>query len=86
MKKVKVINIEDKFVLILEDSDSKVYKKNIDFYDAEINIGDYIYLDDKVLEEDNIYTYGPLLEEASIEDLIKVVKDGKNIYLQRYYG
>lgn len=86
MKKVKVINIEDKYVLTLEDLDNKVYKKNIEFWDLKINIGDYIYIDDNVLEEANIYTYGPLLKDANVEDLIKIVKDDKEIYLQRYYG
>lgn len=45
-----------------------------------------IYIDDKVLDESNIYTYGPLLPNANEDDLIKIVKAGKDIYLQRYYG
>lgn len=86
MKKVKVTNIENKYLLTLEDSNNKIYKKNIEFYDININVGDYIYIDDQVLAEANIYTYGPIVEEPNVDDLIKIVKDGKDIYLQRYYG
>ena len=86
MKKVKVVNIEDKYLLTLEDSNNKIYKKNIEFYEIDIKIGDYIYIDDKVFDESNIYTYGPLLPNANEDDLIKIVKKDKDIYLQRYYG
>ena len=85
MKKVKVIKAS-KYDYVLEDNNKKQYNINIEFYDTEVNEGDIIFVDDKVLEETNLYAYGPLLEEANIEDLIKIVKDGKNIYLQRYYG
>ena len=85
MKKVKVIKAS-KYDYVLEDNNKKQYNINIEFYDTEVNEGDIIFVDDKVLEETNLYAYGPLLEEANIEDLIKIVKDGKDIYLQRYYG
>lgn len=85
MKKVTVIAIND-YVYTLEDKDKNKYDINIEFYDAKVNVGDIIYIDGKVLEETNLYAYGPLLEEANAEDLIKIVKDNKNIYLQRYYG
>ena len=42
MKKVKVVNIQDKYVLTLEDTDQKRYRRNIEFYDIDINVGDYI--------------------------------------------
>lgn len=86
MKKVKVVDIEDEYLLTLEDTIKKIYKKNIEFYDVNISIGDYIYIDDKVLYEDNIYTYGALKNEAKEEDFIKIVKGDQHVYLQRYYG
>lgn len=86
MKKVKVVNIEDKYVLTLEDTDNKRYRRNIEFYDIDINVGDYIYISDQILEEDNLYTYGPIEDKTDVEDLIKIVKEDKEIYLQRYYG
>ena len=86
MKKVKVVNIQDKYVLTLEDTDKKRYRRNIEFYDIDINVGDYIYLSDQILEEDTLYTYGPIENKTDVEDLIKIIKDDKEIYLQRYYG
>lgn len=85
MKKVTVIAIND-YVYTLEDKDKNKYDINIEFYDTKVNVGDIIYIDGKVLEETNLYAYGPLLEEANVEDLIKIIKDNKEIYLQRYYG
>lgn len=86
MKKVKVIEIQDKYVFKLEDKEGKVYTKNIQFYDTEINVGDYIYISNDVLNEINLYAYGPIEENATVDDLIKVIHNDKEIYLQRYYG
>ena len=85
MIKVRVIEVND-FDYVLEDNNKKRYNINIEFYDTTVNVGDIIYIDEKVLKETNLYAYGPLLEEARAEDLIKIVKDNKDIYLQRYYG
>lgn len=85
MKKVTVIEING-YIYTLEDEDNKRYKINIEFYDTKIDIGDIIYLNEKVLKETNLYAYGPINERAKIDDLIKIVKNDKNIYLQRYYG
>lgn len=85
MKKVKVIKI-DNYVYTLEDSDKLIYKKNFEFYDTDISVGDYIYISDEVLDEENIYTYGPIIENNDVNDLIKIIHNNKEIYLQRYYG
>ena len=86
MKKVQILEIEDNYLYTLRDNDNKIYKKNIEFYDTEVSIGDYIYLDDKILNEVNIFAYGPIIENNEVEDLIKLIHNGKEIYLQRYYG
>ncbi len=85
MKKVTVIEING-YIYTLEDEDNKRYEINIEFYDTKIDIGDIIYLNEKVLKETNLYSYGPIIENNDVEDLIKIVKNNKNIYLQRYYG
>lgn len=85
MKKVKVIAI-DNYLYTLEDNNKNKYEINIEFYNTTIEVGDIIYVDETVLKETNLYAYGPLLEEANVEDLIKIIKDNKEIYLQRYYG
>ena len=85
MKKVKVTNI-DNYLITLEDINKKQYIRNIEFYDIKINVGDIIYISDDVLNEENLYTYGPIQEDATMNDLIKIVKEDKEVYLQRYYG
>jgi len=84
VKKVQVVKINN-YIYTLEDN-NKLYDINIEFQDTEVNVGDYIFIDDKVLEEANIYTYGPIIENNDLEDIIKIVKDDKEIFLQRYFG
>ena len=85
MKKVQVIEI-DKYNYTLKDDDGNIYEKNMEFYNTTINVGDYIYISKNVLNEINSYTYGPIIENNDVEDLIKIIHNDKNIYLQRYYG
>ena len=87
MKRVRIIN-KNRYDYTLEDDDNKKYVLNIEFYQAELNVGDYIYISDKVLKEKNLFAFGPLTEDKNIieDDIIKVVQDNKEFYLQRYYG
>lgn len=85
MKKLKVIEINE-YLYTLEDSDKKTYIRDIEFYDTKVEVGDYIYADEILINETNIYVYGPIIEKNNIEDLIKIVHNDKEIYLQRYYG
>jgi hypothetical protein len=87
MKRVKIIN-KNRYDYTLEDDDKKEYVLNIEFYQAELNVGDYIYISDKVLKEKNLFAFGPLMEDKNRteDDIIKVVQSDKEFYLQRYYG
>ena len=92
MIKLKVINIE-RYNYILENNEFKKYIKHIEFYgDKKPNIGDYIYLPNNVLEEVNLFAYGPIKgkyakqENITEDELIKVVTKDEEYYLQRYYG
>ena len=84
MRKVKIIDING-FDYTLEYKGKK-YIKNINFYDVKLNIGDYIYISDKVLNETNLFTYGLINDNTKEEDVIKVVSGNKQLYLKRYYG
>ena len=84
MKKVRVKSI-DGYNYVLEDSD-KTYILNIEFYDTEVIVGDYIYISDTVLNEDNVFSFGPINRVCKDEDIIKLVHNNEEIYLQRYYG
>ena len=85
LQKVKVCGI-DGYNYTLIDNDTKEYIKNIEFINTTISIGDYIYLPDNVLKETNIYTFGPIQDNAKEEDIIKLIHEDKEIYLERYYG
>ncbi len=64
----------------------KTYIKNIEFVGYIFNVGDVLFLPDEVLEEDNIYTYGKIVDGKDVKNLIKVVSNGVDYYLERYYG
>ncbi len=64
----------------------KTYVKNIEFVGFIFNVGDYLFLPDEVLDEDNIYTYGKIVNGKNEKDLIKVVSNDVSYYLERYYG
>ena len=52
-------------------------------------MGDIFYMSEKYIREINIYNFGPLTNEdlnVSTDDIIKIVSDNREYYLQRYYG
>ena len=88
MVKLKIVE-KNGYDYVLEDIKGKKYNLNIDFYVNENipKIGDHIYLNEKIVKEINIYTFGPINGNKVKEDeLIKIVSDDKEYYLQRYYG
>lgn len=86
MVKLKILKKND-YDYTLENNNKK-YNLNIEFYNIEVNIGDYIYLSEKLLKDENLFSFGPIKQEDNIkeEDIIKLIKDNKEYYLQRYYG
>lgn len=87
---VKLVVVDKEFNdYTLRDDHNREYIVNIKFYiDEEIKVGNILYLPNSVLEEVNSYAYGPIREESKKEedDLIKVITDKKELYLERYYG
>lgn len=92
MLKTKVLRIEEYNNYVLE-CNNKIYNLTIEFLGDKVpKVNDVIYVNDKILEEVNLYTYGPLNSKYSKninvneEELIKVVTSDDAYYLQRYYG
>ncbi len=88
MKKVKLIKINE-YDYVFEDSNSKIYNLNIEFHGNIVpKEGDIIFFPDTILNEKNLYAYGPFKEDKNLsdDDLIKVVSSKGEYYLQRYYG
>lgn len=91
MIKLKIVAI-DKIIYTLK-SENKTYEMTIQFYgDKKPEVNDIIYIPSKILNEINIYAYGPLNSvysknvDVTEEELIKVVTEKEEYYLQRYYG
>ena len=96
MHKLIIESIEG-YNYILKDSDNKVYKLNIEFYDIEDNpsIGDYLYINQKLLNKINntMVSFGKLdgiygreIKDENDEDIIGASIKDKVTYLKRYYG
>ena len=88
MKTVIIKRIDD-YDYTLIGKDNTVYIKNIEFYsNYKPNVGDIIYLDDKILIENNLYAFDEIYETKNIskEDIIKVVSNDKEYYFQRRFG
>ena len=85
MKKVEVIKI-NRYLYTLKDTEGNEYIKNLGFFDTKVEVGDYIYFPNEVLDTNDFYTYGPIDNNATVDDLIKIVRSNKEIYLQKYYG
>lgn len=96
MHKLIIESIEG-YNYILKDSDNKVYKLNIEFYDIEDkpSIGAYLYINQKLLNKINntMVSFGKLdgiygreIKDENDEDIIGVSIKDKVTYLKRYYG
>ena len=87
MKKVKILKI-DNYIYTLYDG-SKTYKKNIEIYSNNIpRVNDVLYVSDKLLNENNLMAFTDLFQDTIIDsdDIIKIVSDNDNYFLQRIYG
>ena len=87
MIKVVIEKIIDKYNYVLKDVNNIEYKLNIEFIDLILNIGDIIYLDKNLLNDNNLYTYGKVNNtKLDLNDYIKVITKDKEYLLERYYG
>lgn len=91
MIKLIIVSIEENIYTL--KSENKTYEVVIQFYGDKVpKLNDIIYIPSKILNEVNIYAYGPLNSvyskniDTTEEELIKVVTEKEEYYLQRYYG
>ena len=95
MKKLEINKI-DNYQYELKDTNDKVYHFNIEFYNIDKlpKVGDYIYLNEKLLQEEYSLlsfdtlesTYGRTIRSEEDEDLVILLIDHEKIYLKRVYG
>jgi len=82
-----IIYVQDDIVT-LQLSNKIIIKKNMLFYDIKPTIGSKIFMSNNIMKEVNIFQYGSIYDYNNINEneIIKIVKDEKEYYLQRYYG
>ena len=95
MKKLEINKI-DNYQYELKDTNDKVYNFNIEFYNIDKlpKVGDYIYLNEKLLQEEYSLlsfdtlesTYGRTIRSEEDEDLVILLIEHEKIYLKRVYG
>ncbi len=86
LKKLQIINI-DRCNYTLLDNDNNQHNVSIIFYEFDPKLNDYIYIDEKIIKEVNIYNFGPIKDKKINEDeIIKITRGKEEYYLQRYYG
>ncbi len=99
MVKLKIIN-RDNYIYNLKDEKENNYILNLEFFhiDESIELGDYLYISAELLNTryagySTNYTFGGLNNKYGKDniklndiDVIKIEKNGKEIYLKRIYG
>lgn len=99
MIKLEVVKI-DNYLYELKDENNVTYNLNLEFLDFEepLQIGNQISMNSRLLDPEyeeysTSYTFGNLdnkygKENLTIDDIdvIKIIKDDKEIYLKRLYG
>lgn len=94
MKKLIIEEIEN-YNYFLKDTNNKIYRLNIEFYDlnSKPQKGDYLYINEETLEEKIPLSFGPLdgtygrdIKNEDDKDLLVLVINNQKNFLKRYYG
>ena len=74
---------------LLEDDNHNQYELNMEFdgLDQEVTIKSIIYMPDKLVKNNGVYSFGIATDtDLKIDEYIKIIVGNKEYYLQRYYG
>jgi hypothetical protein len=86
MKKVTIKNINE-CSFELEDESGNKYIKDFIFYVEQPKENDIMLIPENILEEINIFNFGQVDEtNLNKEELVKVITQEKEYYIQRIYG
>lgn len=82
------INSINNYDYLLKDKDNKEYKISIELFDYNLEVNDKVYINKKLLNNNVLYRFGKIYEDnnANELDIIKVIRNKEEFYLQRYYG
>ena len=71
----------------LEDESGNTYIKDFIFYVEQPKENDIMLIPENILEETNIFNFGQVDEtNLNKEELVKVITQAKEYYIQRIYG
>lgn len=90
MKKVQIKNIN--FTQYTLTDEKEEYIVSLEFLgEKKPKVGDVLYISDTILLEKNHYCFGSLgsvysKNDGNTDEIIKVVSEEGEYYLQRYYG
>ena len=87
MIKLEIIENDEYANYIVKDENENTRFININFMNInKPRVGTIIYMDESVLEEQVSLNYGPVKDKELEKEIIKLLYDDNEIYLQRYYG
>lgn len=89
MIKLTIISKDEYANYILKDINDNKYELNINFMNIEKpKVGTDIYIQESVIKENISLNYGLVNSDSkpNKDELIVILIDGKQLYLQRYYG
>ena len=88
MQKLLIQKINEYDYILINEKKEEI-QLNIEFYSKyKPQVNDVIYVDDSILKETNLYTFGEITAARNIDikDIVKVISNGKEYYFQRIYG
>jgi len=88
MIKLTIISKDEYANYILKDINDNKYELNINFMNIEKpKVGTDIYIQESVIKENISLNYGLVNSDSkpNKDELIVILIDGKQLYLQRYY-
>lgn len=86
MEKLRIIDIRD-YDYIFQKENGQILTKNIEFYKKQPKVNDCIFIS-KIILNENVLQYGIIndLNNINENEIIKVITENEEYYLQRYYG
>lgn len=80
MKKVRVYNIQDHYYSFIDEEGNR-YTILLELFNVTVNIGDYLYIEEKLLKEKMLS-----FEEGTISDETILDNGSAIIHLRRLFG
>ena len=82
--KLKVVDIRE-YSYIFEKTNGETIVMDVEIFgNLKIQINDYLYISEDTTKENITVRFGPIITDKT--EIIKVVREEKIYYLQRYYG